>query len=473
MKIYFAINKIICLLLCFFVMLATFPLTSCNSSEDSAKKEEQPPLEQYALALRAITNINIGDSFSPDNVEVVRVRTDALPSDTYGSMTELSEKYASTAICVGDFITDKKTTDKKPERVEVPEEEENVTEPEEIDPYELGYVIITKYITLAEGEDCAPAIQQAIKENPGRTIYFPDGKYIIKSPIVIPTDPSKSVSLRLSNHAIIEAADWGDDKTKAMIQIGCEEDGDIQDGFDLSNQKSISIIGGCLYGSRLASGIAIGGGKDTYIYNVSIKKVYNGIHIKRASNELGATYVNVDNVNIVGMETPETAGILVEGSYNTFSNMRIASVNYGVLCTETGSNNSFRNIHPLVVALQNIYTVGFWDKSDGNVFDVCYSDQFSTGYRVEEKTRSLFSGCFSYWYSDRNNHHVGYESTGKFNSIISAGKVYHRHGVKTEAYLYIGAEGGQGVVLYPINSIQPNIDMLKQHCRTEIILFVV
>ena len=173
------------------------------------------------------------------------------------------------------------------------------------------------------------------------------------------------------------------------------------------------------------------------------------------------------------METPETAGILVEGSYNTFSNMRIASVNYGVLCTETGSNNSFRNIHPLVVALQNIYTVGFWDKSDGNVFDVCYSDQFSTGYRVEEKTRSLFSGCFNYWYSDRNNHHVGYESTGKFNSIISAGKVYHRHGVKTEAYLYIGAEGGQGVVLYPINSIQPNIDMLKQHCKTEIILFPV
>lgn len=473
MKIYFAINKIICLLLCFFVMLGAFSLTACSSSEDTSKNEEQPPLEQYALALRAITNINIGDSFSPDNVEVVRVRTDALPCTTYSVMTELCGKYATSAICVGDFITEEKVTDKKPEGVEAPEGEENITGTEDIDPYELGYVIITEYLSSTEDEDCAPAIQQAIEKNPGRTIYFPDGKYIIKSPIVIPTDPSKSVSLRLSNHAIITAADWGDDKRKAMIQIGCDEDSDAEDGFSPSNQRSISIIGGCIYGSRLASGIAIGGGKDTYIYNVSIKQVFNGIHIKRASNELGATYANVDNVNISGMGATNTAGVLVEGSYNTFSNMRIASVNYGVLCTETGSNNVFRNLHPLVVSMQDVYTVGFWDKSEGNVFDVCYSDQFSAGYRVEENTRSLFIGCFSFWYSEQNNYHVGYESTGKFNSIISAGKVYHRHGVETEAYLYIGAEGGQGVVLYPINSIQPNIDMLKQHCKTEIILFPV
>jgi Flp pilus assembly protein CpaB len=111
MKIYFAINKIICLLLCFFVMLGAFSLTACSSSEDTSKNEEQPPLEQYALALRAITNINVGDSFSEDKVEVVRVRTDALPCGTYSVMTELCGKYATSAICVGDFITEEKVTD--------------------------------------------------------------------------------------------------------------------------------------------------------------------------------------------------------------------------------------------------------------------------------------------------------------------------------------------------------------------------
>ena len=174
------------------------------------------------------------------------------------------------------------------------------------------------------------------------------------------------------------------------------------------------------------------------------------------------------------MEAIGSAGVLVEGTYNNFSNMRIASTNYGVLCTETGSNNTFRNIHPLVVGLnrENVHTVGFWDKSAGNVFDVCYSDQFSTGFLVEENTRSVFSGCFCFWYSERNNYHVGYGATGKFNSIISAGKVYHRQSVSFDAYLYIGAEGGQGVVLYPTNSINSHIDMLKQHCRTEIIVFI-
>lgn len=476
-KICFGFRKIACLLFCFSMLLTTLVLVSCNTLEDSVQQKEQEESKApFALALRATDDIAIGDTFSAAKLETVRMRADVLPDNAYSDISDLDGMYARSQICAGDIITAEKVSTLKPENTDK-KEEIDIGEPNVPDPYELGYIVITEYLSLNE-EDCSPAIQKAIEENPGRTIYFPDGKYIIKSPIRISTDPSKSVSLRLSNQAIITAAEWDNDKTEAMIQIGCkEEDGNTAisssdvNNFDHLSQKSVSIIGGCLYGSKLASGIEISGGKDTYIYNVSIKQTFNGIHIKRADNELGATYVNVDNVNIAGMEGVGSAGILVEGTYNTFSNMRIASVNYGVLCTETGSDNVFRNIHPLVVALQHIYTVGFWDKSNGNVFDVCYSDQFSTGYLVEENTRSVFSGCFSFWYSGKNNYHIGYESTGQFNSIISAGKVYHRHSVSKEAYLYIGKEGGQGVVLYPINSINPHIDMLKQHCKTPIIVF--
>ena len=478
-KNYFALRKIVCILICLSMMPWAVSLTSCNSAEDTQTREApKQSEEQYALALRAIDDIDIGDAFDEDRIEIVRVRTDALPADTCSSIAELDGKYALSRICGGDFITAEKITDQKIDQT-VDEEKNEVTEPEAVDPYALGYVVITKYLSFVEGEDCALAIQKAIEENPSRTIYFPDGNYMIKSPIIIPADPSKSVSLRLSNQAVITASEWGEDKTKAMIQIGCENENEAQsesanDGFDPLEERSISVMGGCLYGSGLASGIAVGGGKDTYIYNVSIKRVYNGIHIKHAENELGATCVDVDNVNITGMEAIGSAGVLVEGTYNNFSNMRIASTNYGVLCTKTGSNNTFRNIHPLVVGLnrENVHTVGFWDKSEGNVFDVCYSDQFSTGFLVEENTRSVFSGCFCFWYSERNDYHVGYGATGKFNSIISAGKVYHRQSVSFDAYLCIGAEGGQGVVLYPTNSINSHIDMLKQHCRTEIIVFI-
>jgi hypothetical protein len=461
------------------MMLGTLLLTSCNS-EEPENKEEQGEVD-YVLAVRVIDDIKIGGKFTNDRLEIVRVRPDAVPEGIYSEVSQLKGKYAASKICAGDFVTAAKVSDTKPEGAVEDDDEPQI---EVVDPYELGYVVITKYKSEAAPSDYAPAIQKAIEENPGRTIYFPDGYYPIKSPVYIPTDPEKSVSLRLSNLAVITAVEWAD-KTHAMIQIGCKQESapegetevepkvasaDMKE-LDFLKERSISIIGGCLNGNSKASGIAIGGGKDVYIYNVSIKSIYNGIHVMQGDNELGATYVNVDNVNITGYEALESAGVLVEGTYNTFSNMRIASVNYGVLCTETGSRNIFRNIHPLVVGMNNTYTVGFWDKSDGNNFDVCYSDQFSAGYRVEEHTRAVMNGGFCFWWTEANNYHVGYESTGKFNSIIVSGKVSHSHIVDTDAYLYIGEEGGQGVVLYPLNATQSNkyLNMLEQHCKTPIV----
>lgn len=469
----------ICFLLCLSMMLGTLLITSCNS--DSTDPKDDKSSVDYVLALRVIDDIKLGGRFTSDKVEVVQVRPDAVPEGIYSELSDLKSKYAASQLCVGDFITAAKVTDTKPEGA-VDEDEDNGPTFEPVDPYELGYVVITKYKTSAAHGDFAPAIQKAIDENPGRTIYFPDGLYQIKSPIYISTDPAKSVSLRLSHLAVISAApDWSE-KTQAMIQIGCkqtassegepapaaEETVAAMNELDFSAERSISIIGGCIDGNSKASGIAIGGGKDTYIYNVSIKSIYNGIHVLKGPNELGATWVNVDNVNITGYEAEESAGVLVESTYNTFSNMRIASVNYGLLCTETGSNNIFRNLHPLVVGMNNRYTVGFWDKSDGNNFDICYSDQFSAGYRVEENTRSVMNGGFCYWWTERNNYHVGYESTGKFNSIIVSGYVSHGHAVETDAYLFLGDEGGQGVVLYPIVRISSGKYhyMLDQHCKT-------
>ena len=457
------LHKIIAALISICMLMAMLLLSACASPSEEPEMAEG--IVEYALALRAIDDIAVGEGLDADKIQVARVRTDSMPEGTYSAIEDIDGKYALSHISSGDFITAAKVSDTQPEILfdDVSREPDDL---DQIDPYELGYVVITKYLSFAEGGDYAPAIKKAIEENPAKTIYFPDGDYVIKSPIVIPTDPSKSVSLRLSSHAVITAADWGEDKTEAMIQIGCEQADEpealsepLMGELDFSQERSISIIGGCLYGSKMASGIAVGGGKDTYIYNVSIKRVYNGIHIKRADNEFGATYVNVDNVNIVGMEASDSSGVLVEGSYNTFSNMRIASTNYGVLCTETGSNNSFRFIHPLVVGLNRpqSYTVGFWDKSVGNNFDACYSDQFSTGYRVEEISRSVFNGCLCYWYSERNNYHVGYESSGKLNSIIVSGKVLNKYNVATEAYIYVRAEGGQGVVLYPINSTESDM----------------
>ena len=74
-------------------------------------------------------------------------------------------------------------------------------------PKDMGYVVVTEYINKKNAKGVSDIIQKIIDENPNRTIYFPDGVYIISKPIVTPADPTKSVALQLSNIAVIKAAE--------------------------------------------------------------------------------------------------------------------------------------------------------------------------------------------------------------------------------------------------------------------------
>ena len=451
--------RLISALLLVCMTLSVLLLSSCNSGEETADNTE------LVTVLRAIDDINMGGKFTGDRLETVTVRADAVPEGAYSSIEDLRNKYAADKIYAGDYILASKVVDKKPTGA-VEEDEENV----EIDPLKLGYVVITSYAEYVDKGDYSPAVKKAIEENPRSTIYFPDGIYNFSEPIVISADPAKSVSLRLSNLAVFKPLNWTDPNLP-MIRVGVSENGEsdvaLNDAY-IKGSESVSIIGGCIFGVGTASGISVEGGVGTYIYNVAIKTTPIGIHIKKGPNALGATYVNVDNVNITGNDRRDCIGILVEGTYNTFSNMRIASINFGVKCTETGSKNIFRNIHPLC-GIQSQETAGFWDLSDGNVYDVCYSDQFATGFLMETNTKSVYSGCFCYWWTDANKYHVGFASNGQFNSIIESSKVTHSHrNLEVDAYMLVAEEGGQGVVLYPLVGNRSNayISVLEQYCKT-------
>ena len=47
----------------------------------------------------------------------------------------------------------------------------------------LGYVVVTDYLEANTGKDVSDAIQSIIDSNPMKTIYFPDGEYILAKPI--------------------------------------------------------------------------------------------------------------------------------------------------------------------------------------------------------------------------------------------------------------------------------------------------
>ena len=187
-----------------------------------------------------------------------------------------------------------------------------------------NYIMVTDYITSDGKVDVSDSIQKIIDENPNRTIFFPDGTYLISKPICTPADPSKSVDLQLSNYAVIKASDdWNSDE--AMIRLGGK------DPFNniRVNGSNYSLTGGIIDGSGIAKGVSIDSGRETAVRRVSIKHVQVGLHIKWGANS-GSSDADISEVHIVGNKKQDSIGVIVEGYDNTLTDMRITGVFIGV-----------------------------------------------------------------------------------------------------------------------------------------------
>lgn len=278
-----------------------------------------------------------------------------------------------------------------------------------------GYLIATDYVCADGKTDVSGVLQQLIDSNPNRTIFFPDGTYLLRKPILTPAHPEKSVDLQLSNFAKIKASqDW--DSSEAMIRLGASHP--ANDIYTCGSNYGIN--GGIVDGSGIANGISIDGGRETYIRNVNIKNTRIGIHVKHGANS-GSSDADIHSVNITGNCNPDSIGVLLEGYDNTLTNMRIAAVFTGVDVRSGG--NMLRNIHPLFIFRpwsreQFPESVGFRSLVDGNNwFDYCYSDQFAVSFHANSGN---FHDCFAWWYSSREESHIALKSDGPFNGRITS-----------------------------------------------------
>ena len=256
-------------------------------------------------------------------------------------------------------------------------------------------------------------IQRVIDNNPNRTIYFPDGEYVIDKPILTPADPRKSVSLKLDDFAIIRASDnWRSDE--AMIRLGGKDP--ANDIFSCCTNYGLD--GGIIDCNGIAKGISIDSGRETYVRNTSIKNAVIGLHIKYGTNS-GSSDADIFGINITGTGKRDSTGILIEGYDNTLTNIRIGNVFVGV--DITGGGNILRNIHPLYYINSSSYeyyndSIGF--KNDRtNWFENCYSDQFATGFYTTHG--GVYRDCYAYWYSENETKHISISSENAFDGKIS------------------------------------------------------
>ena len=417
---------------------------------------------------RVIANLSKGTKIETKHIITIKMDPEEIPTGAITDINAIVGKYVKKGISVGSFVypadvsisavaadgtMDPETEALKEQiRAELEAELSSQIQKEVLEGIEknvpnaadMGYVIITDYLSPNTGKDVSSTIQSVINSNPNKTIYFPDGVYVLSKPITTSGKPSESVSLHLSNYATLQASiSWS--SSEAMVRLGgSREYNDIN-----TNGSNYYFYGGIVDGNGKANGISIDSGRETSIRNVSIKHTQTGIHIKYGANN-GSSDADIDTVNIVGNNKTGSIGVLVEGYDNTLTNMRIASVQTGLKLT--GAGNFMRNLHPLFIyggSYDYTTSVGFDDQSGGNWYDFCYSDQFAVGFKMTGNTLSTYQTCFCFWYK-KDVMQVGFKSTGKFNSTIWNSKVNLTATDITSAYIQVATTGGGGRIECPI-----------------------
>lgn len=303
-----------------------------------------------------------------------------------------------------------------------------------------GYVIVTDTVQTDSGADVSAEIQAIIDANPNRTIYFPDGEYLISKPILTPAEPAKSVSLELSNYAVIKAApDW--QSGEALVQLGAKNPANDT----ATNGSNYYLEGGILDGSGVANGVSVNGGRETAIRNVSVKNTVVGVHIMYGANS-GSSDADITGVNIIGTGKTDSIGMLIEGFDNTVTNVRIGNVFTGVKISSAG--NMLRNVHPLYYSDYTDYlnSCGFLIETGNNWFDYCYSDQFGIGFRTTDNGTSIFNNCFCFWYSASGSTHTAFKADRQFNSTLTNFKADFNSAENNNIVLSVGELGGIGTV---------------------------
>jgi len=281
-------------------------------------------------------------------------------------------------------------------------------------PVKSMYVVATDYVTADGTTDVSDALQKLINDNPNRTIFFPDGTYLISKPILTPADPTKAVHLVLANFAVIKASkDWKED-AGALVKLG----GEFPYNSITINGSNYGIEGGIFDGSGIADGISIDSGRETRVDQVSIKNTKIGIHIKHGANN-GSSDSDIVDVNIVGNDQKNSIGVLIEGYDNTVTNMRIASVNVGIWCKSGG--NSLKNLHPLYIFKDTQdyeSSCGFIIEGSNNWCDYCYSDQFATGFKLKKGACVNLTDCFCWWYTGKVSYQTAIACEGTLESFV-------------------------------------------------------
>lgn len=258
--------------------------------------------------------------------------------------------------------------------------------------YHSGIVSVKDYGAKGDGiTDDTAAIQTTIDNNPGKTIYFPDGEYLISASIVTSsTDTDKSI-LNLGN-ATIKASESFQSATY-MIELGGK--GGPSYGWSGAPHRS-GIVGGRINGNKVAyGGIHITHMDNAFLDSIYIESIQQiGISVEEPSEKCNSSAADLRQVFVTGSGIKGSVGIKLDGCDNKLTHIKVFAFETGM---EINGGGDYINICHVLgwLAYEDKNDIGFILNGGDIHLDNCYSDGFSTVlYQDENCERGIINNIF-------------------------------------------------------------------------------
>ena len=441
--------RLLCAFLCFAMLFSAISMASCNQEEPvdpegtEAEKETLEIETTHQLnengkveVLVFNTDAPIGTKISKKMLDTIEMDPENLPRNVVSDLSDVTGKYTSKNFYKGDYVIAKRVQKDKPIDINAD------TIKQEITKVDSDFLVVTDYVMANTGEDLYDNLQMLINKNPGRTIYFPDGEYIISRSLKTCSDPKKSTSFYFSSGAILKAADnWKNDgMIRALICLGSVEE-DPVNNIRVPG-SNFYVMGGIFDGNGKADGISIDGGRETLIKDVVIVNTRYGIEIKDGTNN-NSSDSDIDDVTIIGNGLINSIGITMKGLDNTVSNVRISNVKTGMQY----SGGVFVNNCTVENTTDLDRVVGFTG-SESWVSN-CVAINCDIAFAANSQ-RGFYKQCIGIWTKESDSECVMFDCGGNaLRSAILGCEAKFLAGTTNNIFLRAGANG-KGRVVGPI-----------------------
>ncbi len=420
---------IICLLLLVSLAVGTLPI----SAEEAPAADTADRVEVYVIK----SDIKQGTKISEDLIEKKSFKKLNIPSNALSDPSKIVGRYAVSDLNMGEYIYLAQTTSKAPAKLSNELLIREITESKE------AFLKVTDYFPADTGKDVGPLIQKLIDKNPKKTIYFPDGEYIVSSPIITHSNGDKANALLLADGAVIKA-DKDNWQNITFKNIAYKPTGAAHTTEDLTASSVVALggymnewmsdtyrvgsyyylMGGTIDGNGVANGVSLEFGRESLVRNVKIVNFKQiGFEIPRGSAGQSSD-MDVEDVVIIGNGNKNTVGMRIHAYDNTISGCRIYDCQTGVM--NMGGGNIYRDVRVYFTAqdkyaitkdVENI--IGFKDSEGDNFYLHCYTENCAIGYMLAENRLSNVDGCRAAWKMKTGQKQIAFSSSGKLLNNIS------------------------------------------------------